>query len=266
MPEGPEVRLTVDFLNKSLQNKNITNWVFTGGKYTDVFPDGYQEFDIGLPLLVKTINCKGKFIYMILSDENDNEYYIFHSLMMTGRWQKNYDKYCKWFVDIDNNTTIWYRDTRSFGTLIFTKNSSLLTKKLNELGPDIMTPEFTLEIFIKLLKKYNNRNICSFLMDQYVISGCGNYIKSEVLYDAKISPLRKTSELSNDEIYLLYQALCVIPRVSYNNKGLSLRDYADENGKQGYQERNLKIYGKRSARKTKTSDGRTTYWDPDIQK
>jgi len=52
---------------------------------------------------------------------------------------------------------------------------------LHTLGPDIMGKEFKLCVFNKLIKQYSNRNITSFLMDQEVISGCGNYIKAEVL-------------------------------------------------------------------------------------
>lgn len=265
IPEAAEVRLTVDFLNRALQNKKITNWVFSGGRYTEDYPEGYDEFDVVLPLTVVIVNCKGKFIYFTLSDKNGNKYYILHSLMMTGRWQKTYDDYCKWFVEIDDGQTLWFRDPRAFATIKFTSDEDVLQEKLDGLGPDIMTPEFKLPEFKKLAQKYSNRNITSFLMDQSVISGCGNYIKAEVLYDAKVSPLRKVGDLNDNEVDLIYQALCVIPRVAYNNKGLSMRDYTDENGNRGYQERNLKVYGKRWAKRSKTSDGRITYWDPELQ-
>ena len=128
-----------------------------------------------------------------------------------------------------------------------------------------MKPEFKLDKFKALVKKYNNRNITAFLMDQQVISGCGNYIKAEVLYYAKISPCRKTGNLKDNETELLYEALRIIPRLSYNNQGLTLRDYTDEDGNKGTYTKNLKIYGNKKAKKTKTADGRTTYWDPKYQ-
>lgn len=265
IPEGPEVRLTVDFLNRSLKNNKITEWIFSGGRYTEEYPEGYEDFDNALPLTVDEVSCKGKFIYFTLFDEDGNKYFILHSLMMTGRWQNDHDEYCKWFVEVDTGKTLWFRDTRSFATVKFTSNEDILKEKLDNLGPDIMRPEFKLPEFKKIANNYPTRNICSFLMDQSVISGCGNYIKAEVLYDAKISPMRKVNSLSDNELDLIYQALCVIPRVSYNNKGLSLRDYTDENGKDGFQERQLKIYGKKWAKATKTPDGRTTYWNPDHQ-
>lgn len=264
MTEAAEIRLTVDFLNRNLKNKKITNWVFTGGLYTEEYPEGYNEFDAALPLTVDDVHCKGKFVYFILSDNDENKYYVLHSLMTTGRWQKIHDNYCKWFVEVDDGQTLWFRDPRAFATVKFTSNKDILQEKLDGLGPDIMTPEFKLPEFKKLAKKYSTRNITSFLMDQSIISGCGNYTKAEVLYDAKVSPLRKVGDLKDNELDLIYQALCVIPRVAYN-KGLSLQDYADENGKSGYQECNLKVYGKKWAKKSKTPDRYVTYWDPEHQ-
>lgn len=266
MPECAETRLTVEFLNRSLQNKKITEWIFSGGGYTDKSPEGYDEFDAALPLTVVKVDCKGKFIYFILNDDEQNEYYILHSLRMTGRWQKMHDEYCKWFVEIDNNQTLWFRDPRSFATVKFTTNIEELDDKLKSLGPDIMKPEFTLPLFKNLVKNFSTRNICSFLMDQSIISGCGNYIKAESLYYAKISPLRKIGNLNEDEVELLYQALTIIPRIAYNKNGVSLRDYADENGEKNYCIDFLKVYGNIRASRTKTPDGRNTYWFPDVQK
>lgn len=269
MPEGPEVRLTVDFLSKKLQGNIITNWMFCGGRYADNFPEFYQTFDSNLPMYVKSVKCKGKFIYFILQNSSGKEFYILHSLMLTGRWQNVHDDYCKWYVeykDGDKTYTIWFRDVRSFATIEFTDNIDVLKTKLTNLGPDILSRDFTLDVFIKQISNKPLTNICSFLMDQSNISGCGNYIKAEVLYESNISPLRKVESLTEDEIESLYNSLRIISRLSYNNKGVSLKDYTNENGDKGYYHIKLKVYGNKDMKTTKTADGRTTYWDPKTQK
>tara|TARA_A100001011_G_C14318317_1_gene849078 strand:- start:4174 stop:4971 length:798 start_codon:yes stop_codon:yes gene_type:complete len=264
MPEGPEVRLTIDFLQKNLENKIIKQWTFCGGKYTDEYPVGYSEFDKFLPAKILNILCKGKFIYFTLYNNTTNEYfYILHSLMLTGRWQNYYDDHCKCFIELYNDKTIWFRDTRSFATFSFTNNLNILQTKLDKLGPDIMTKYFTLVYFKNIISKHPNRNITSFLMDQNLLSGVGNYIKAEVLFYSKLSPLRKLKEINEEEIELLYEGLIIIPRISYNFQGVTLKDFADENG--NYSKNKLKIYGHKNAKKTKTPDGRTTYWDPSVQ-
>ena len=51
-------------------------------------------------------------------------------------------------------------------------------------------------------------------MSQDLIAGCGNYIKSDALYIAKISPHTNTSKLSGKEINALYKA---IKYITYSN-------------------------------------------------
>ena len=266
MPEISEIKLTTDFLNSSLKDKKIINWLFIGGKYPDEYPDGYEDFYKNLPLKIEEVNSKGNFIYFKLSSViNGKKWYMLNSLL-SGRWQKMYDLDCKWFIDIDDGQTLWFRDIKSLSTLKFTSDEDILQTHLSTLGPDIMRTDFKLPVFKILIKKYSTLNITSFLMDQSVISGVGNYIKAEVLYDAKVSPFRQVGTLNDTEIDLLYQALCVIPRVAYNNQGLSFGDYTDENGQKGHHNRFLKIYGKVFATRTKTFDGHTTYWDPNVQR
>lgn len=260
MQECSEIRLTVDFLNTSLKNKTIINWLFTGGKYTDNYPEGYEDFYEDLPLTVDEVNCNGKFIYFKLSSViNGKKYYILHSLNLSGGWQKTYDLNSKWFIETDDGQTLWFRDIKSSSMLKFTRDEDVLQTHLSTLGPDIMSSDFKLPDFKILIKKHAKLNITSFLMDQSIISGCGNYIKSEILYDAKVSPLRQVKSLNSTDIDLIYQALCVIPRVSYN-KGVSFDNY------KGQSNSFLKIYGKNFATRTKTPDGHTTYWDPAVQR
>lgn len=270
MPEGPECRLTTDYLNKIFLHKTIKNWVFCGGKYTNTYPEEYYIFDSKLPLTVHNISCKGKLIYFILKDTKGVEYYILHSPKMTGKWQKFYDNHCKWFVELTENSfqekvqkTIWFSDIKGFATLHFTNCNKIFTNKLNSLGPDIMKSEFKLPLFKELIKKYSNRNITAFISDQEIISGCGNYIKSEALYYSKISPLRKIGSLNEKEINLLYEALRIISRISYNNMGYN----PNQKSKIPTYISGLdfKIYGQNHAICIKTADRKTTYWNKKIQ-
>lgn len=266
MPEAAEVRLTTEYLKSRLENKIITNWNFTSGQYKDKTPKGFDEFDDNLPLIVENVECKGKFIYITTFNEQ-GYFYILHSLRMTGRWQDYEDSNCRWNIELDEgNDTLWFRNPRCFATLEFTPKKSDLQEALDKLGPDILTDDFTLGAWNEMLIKYKNKNITSFLMDQSIISGIGNYIKAEALYYAKISPLRKTGSLKKSEALKLYEGIRIIPRIAYNKNGLSIRDYADSKGSKGTYCDDLKVYGNSSVERTKTSDGRITYWDPKVQK
>jgi len=265
MPESAEVKLTAEYLNSVLENKVIFNWVFTSGQYEEKSPRGFDVFEKALPLLVQEVGCKGKLIYFILHNEYQT-FYILHSLRMSGRWQEMEDEYCRWYVTLDDCKTLWFRNPRCLATLEFTDDEKVFNGMMNKLGPDILTSEFNLPTWKQLVQKHRNKNITSFLMDQHIISGCGNYIKAEALYYAGVSPLRKVGTLTDPESEKLFEGICIIPRMAYNYNGLSIQNYADKNGKKGTYEFNLKIYGKKDAKRTKTPDGRTTYWDPEKQK
>lgn len=265
MPESAEVKLTTDFLNQCMYNKIITKWEFTSGQYLNYDPEGFEEFYDSLPLMIEEVRCKGKFIYITCFNEHKT-FYILHSLRLTGSWRNKEDSFCRWIVELENGRKLFFHDTRCLATLKFTTDKRELDDYLEKLGPDILTEDFSLSTWKKLVQLHRNKNITAFLMDQSVISGCGNYLKAECLFSAKISPLRKISSLTEEESEKLYEALRIIPRQAYMNKGLSSRDYTDQNGKKGFQEFHLKVYGKKTAKRTKTADGRTTYWDPSVQK
>lgn len=264
MPESAEVKLTTDYLKSKLDNKIITAWTFTSGQYEDTTPSGFEEFEKNLPVIVEDVQCKGKFIYITMFNEH-GYFYILHSLRMTGRWQDYEDEYCRWNIELDDNETLWFRNPRCLATIEFTSKESVLQQMLDKLGPDILTDEFSLDAWKKMIITHKNKNITSFLMNQNILSGIGNYIKSEALYYSKISPHRKTGSLSINEQEKLYEGIRIIPRIAYNKNGLSIRDYANFDGTKGTYAEDLKIYGKSHAKKAKTSDGRTTYWDSNVQ-
>jgi DNA-formamidopyrimidine glycosylase len=264
MPESAEVKLTTDYLDKVLTNQVVSNWVFTGGQYSDEDPEGYAEFEDDLPLLVSYVGCKGKMIYICLCDES-SQFFVIHSMRTSGSWRDEPGPYARWYIELDTGKRVWYHDTRCLGTLQFISDETEFNNILGSLGPDILSDNFSLDTWKKLTKTYENKNVCSFLMDQQIISGCGNYIKAEALYYAKISPLRTMKTLTENESERLYQGLRIIPRQAYIHKGLSIRDYTDNKGRKGFFEESLKVYGKKTASKLKTPDGRTTYYFPQEQ-
>ena len=83
MPEGPEVRRTVDYLKKFL-NKILLKITFNSGRYVKHGP--FKNFNLiekDLPLKITKIDCKGKFIYFIF----ENKQVLFNTLGMSGNWQ-----------------------------------------------------------------------------------------------------------------------------------------------------------------------------------
>jgi DNA-formamidopyrimidine glycosylase len=220
MPEGPEVKYLTNFLNTNLKNKTLDKITINGGRYQKHGPPkGYNKFIKELPLKIKSVNCYGKFIWW---EFHKSEMTLWNTLGMSGWW--NFDDGEKhnnlsFFL---KKETVHFNDVRNFGTFIFCDKKSL-EKKLAKFGADILIEDKTKDngfpLFQKKLeKKRSDTFIATALLDQGVAAGCGNYIRAEVLYLAKISPFRKLEDLSEDEIELIWNLLQQVGYNYYNKK------------------------------------------------
>lgn len=285
MPEGPEVAIITDGLNSLLKNKYIHQFILDEkGRYGKKAPDNFIDFSSSLPLKITSIKCKGKFIYW----EFDNGMYMYNTLGMSGVWSKKkernpvleiiYSSRQKPIQDTTKLTTnqfqsIYFMDQRHFATIKFVTTKKELETKLKTIGPDMLNdPDMSYDKFANIIKKQKSKNITTVLMNQKVISGVGNYLKSESLYHARISPHRTCDSLTDEELKTLYQAIRVKIVGSFNEGGVSKRHYKDIDDKQGQFTFKLEVYGlkkDKNGHKIKhelTLDKRFTYWVPEIQK
>jgi len=208
MPEGPEVRLLIDKLNKKLKNKKIKNVQILGGKYLRKKAD-FSKLN---SLTIKSIKNYGKFIYW---EFINNNLVLFNTLGMTGWWTFDSQSHNNTKFMFDDNTFIFFNDPRNFGNIIISNHNNL-DKKLYSLGADIFNKEH-LDIFIERLeKKRDDTMICTALLDQKVVAGCGNYLRAEALYIAKISPFRKIKDLTENELTILWDILVQLAWFYYN--------------------------------------------------
>jgi formamidopyrimidine-DNA glycosylase len=74
--------------------------------------------------------------------------------------------------------------------------------KIAKLGPDAMDALPRGEKLAALFRK-RNAPIKAVLMDQHVLSGLGNWLADEVLYQSRIAPQRLASSLSDSELATL---------------------------------------------------------------
>lgn len=237
MPEAPEITFLTDTLNRDLSGKKLVSIKIDTGKYRDSPPDGCESFTNALPLTVNTINSKGKFIYITFQNSN---WQIWNTLGLTGEWSKTPAKNPKniSMEFVFELATYYFNDQIHYGTVKFVDDFPVngpvngqvngigiqLTKKLKTLGPDILKDDIDLEIFIKRVRKHDSKNVVEVLMDQKVVSGVGNYLVAEILYDAKISPNHKISELDNSKLETILNSTKYVSKLSYMSQG-GINDY-----------------------------------------
>jgi len=271
MPEGPEVKITTDFLNNFV-GKSFHSFAILSGRYTKT--DGIPNTEVaGLPAKISSVNCKGKFIYFTLTDEILNKkYYLFNTLGMTGMWSEKESKHSRFVIYFDDDTRLFYNDIRNFGTLKFVHAKKELDKKINSLGPDILKADIDWQGYRNRFLKKPNKTIAECLMSQSTISGVGNYLKAEILYATKISPNRLIKDITNNEWHKLYFETITIAQRSYKLGGATIESYRQPNGEKGLYSRRFAVYNQKSdplgneVIKETTADKRTTHWVPSIQK
>ena len=254
MLESAEILLLTEYLKSLLENRIITRWEALS-KY-DEKSNSFKKFIKNLPLLVETVKCKGKIIYITLFNE-DGYFYIIYEPDEENTWLENSEdnEEARFIIETykaDETKKILFMDADNT-KFRFTNKEETLDMTLGKLGPDVLTDEFKLPAWKEIISKNGTKNITTLLMSQTIISGIGNREKCEILFYAGISPMRKVGSLTVQEIEKLYEGLRIIPRLEYNTLLYSNFDL------------DLKIYNKQFATKTRTLDGEITYWNKSFQ-
>ena len=297
MPEGPECRVIAESVHNRLAGSILNSIQIVAkktksgqaSKFENI--EGIAKFTSRLPLRLNYVKCKGKFIYFEFQNPEQpkkRRWYMWVNLGMTGTFKTQTSPHNKVLfnftqTDPNNNnipTPIYFRDMRHFGLLRFVRGSAPLKKHLSQLGPDLLnSPNDTpVNQFIQHIKKYPTHQIMDLLMDQYKISGVGNYLRAEILYRSKIDPYRKISTLSTDELTTIYQQTQITMLQSYNSQGLHIQNYTGgiddaQTDKDGLNLDNfeLLVYARRTdndgnvVKTAKDKTGRTIHWVPDVQ-
>lgn len=269
MPEGPEVRRMSEGLGQRISGKLLTDAEVLGGKWLR-FPikglDVLQQKLMGAPQPVEWVKVRGKFIYAKMGED----LFMWNSLGMSGGWRDQRGKHAHFVFRFSDGSEVFFDDIRRFGNIEFIDFEKLL-KKLEGVGPDMLNSDVSFELFLSRIGKNPKKNICKLLMDQKVISGVGNYIKSEALYRAGISPHSTVGSIPENKLRDLCTWIKAICRKSYDQGGATLATYTDMDNNPGNFVFSFKVYrkdtdplGNRVIHEI-TPDGRMTHWVPEIQ-
>ena len=240
MPEGSDVFRFTRSLSKKIKNKHL-NFKVLSGKYLNS-PD--YKFFRKCAMDFKDVKCedvykKGKHTFIILS----NGYGIHVRYGLKGHWSETPETYSKFQITSDES--VYFTDSINYGDLEFMKKEEI-TDVVDSLGPDVMN--ITWEDFETTVSFYNgNKSVADVIVDQTIISGIGNFMRSEILYDAKINPLRKFTELSTPELKKLHASILKISQEAINP------------------EYTCKIYKNKTTSSQKLKNG-YVWWDPEVQK
>lgn len=286
MVEGPEATHLARYLKKHFAKQRLTGIKIKDGRYKHHGPpENFRNFLKAGPLRLLDVGNKGKVLFLIF----EGGWFLIAKLGMAGWFYRPVDK--PWFEPRPNivfefgtsggssgssgSSQLFYSDFRNFGTLTFTQDIMQVLTEYTTIAPDIFTPAATYRALTtricQLQENTPRMTIDTLLMDQTtLISGIGNIIKSELLYNARISPRRTLISLKPAD----WKAIISAARV-FSRKTLEILERASNGGKdhgnyseyvsirQVYNKTTDKLNNKVS--EYKSTDGRTTFWVPAIQ-
>ena len=245
MPELPEVETVCRALSKVIKNSTIKKIEFYR-------KDLRWQVKNNLEVTLKNnifINPyrRGKYI---LIPTNTDKIFLIH-LGMSGQIRiKKKDivqKHDHMRMIVENNNkhfVVTYNDSRRFGYIDLFKKKELREHfLLSKIGVEPLGRELTTEYLQNNFKK-RVINIKNALIDQKIIAGIGNIYASEILYKAKINPLRKVNSLSQNDLNSIITFTKIILKKSIDVGGTTIRDHMQPDGSLGYFKQKLQVYGK----------------------
>jgi formamidopyrimidine-DNA glycosylase len=135
------------------------------------------------------------------------------------------------------------RDPRRFGAVLWTSKDPLAHKLLASLGPEPLHEEFTAQHLYQASRQ-RRISVKEFIMNSHVVVGVGNIYATEALFTSKIHPLRAAGKISLARYELLVTSIKVILAEAIQRGGTTLRDFTREDGKPGYFQQELQVYGR----------------------
>jgi len=216
MPEGPEIRRAADRLAAVLVDQTV------------------EEVAIGLPALrdreqdlrgqrVVSIETRGK----ALLTHFGNGLTVYSHNQLYGRW---------YVVKRDR-----YPDTRrSLRLALHTATHSALLYSASEIeilerddllghpflcriGPDVLDTVLTWRMIARRLQdsRFARRQLAALYLDQSFLAGIGNYLRSEILFDAGINPRARPIDLTRRQVNVLARSTLAISQRAYQTGGLT---------------------------------------------
>ncbi len=199
MPELPDVEAVIGRIRNGVTGRRIISVSILDNRLSGA----------GLDTLpgrrINRLDRRGKYILFSLQGGDT----LLVHLRMTGNLllcdpTESLHKHTRLMIVLDNDGELRFIDQRRLGVARVIRDMNFREfPGLLEMGPEPLSPDFTLQRFKALLKGKRGM-IKALLLDQRFIAGIGNIYGDEILFQSGIRPTRKACELSEAEIQRLH--------------------------------------------------------------
>lgn len=242
MPEGPEIRRAADRIQDALRGEVLQSVelphaglaqyesILTGSEVTAVDTRGkamLTRFDCGLSLY------------------SHNQLYGRWYVLPAGK-RPNTRRNLRVGLHSENHSALLYSAT---DIALLTHEEELEHPFLHRIGPDILDPRLTAATIVQRLNSpaFRKRGLASLYLDQAFLAGIGNYLRSEILYFARVHPQDRPADLDRNAIGRLARQTLAVTWRSYRTGGvtnLAGRARAMAQAGAGFEDRRFAAYGR----------------------
>ena len=207
MPELPDLEAIQDILLQELAGARVeAASVLQAIPLRQPSPDDFVKGLTGSTLT--GVKRRGKFLLMSF----DNGEVLALNPMLSGRLQ-----YCDpserkkartcFVLEFENGHQLRYFDSKLMGKAYLLPEAELgAIPGWDEMGPEALSPEVTLEVFQRRLRRHPGQ-IKNILLNAGFLAGIGNAYADEILFEAGLYPYRRRSSLGSSETEALYGAM-----------------------------------------------------------
>lgn len=272
MPEKPEVITVVQSLKTKLLGRIITKVeVFWDNMIVSPGVDQFKKKLIGQQ--INNITTRGKWIVFHLTQD-----VLLIHLRMEGKFffrmptdEKNKHEHV--FFTLDGGEQMRFHDVRKFGKMyLLPKETYLNEKPLKDMGYEYDDPLLTsCYLYEKLQTK--TIPIKTSLLDQSIITGIGNIYDDEILFLSKISPFRKSNQVTKKECGIIIDNTRKVLDHAIELGGTTIKSFTSSEGVHGLFQNELLVHGKKggccptcgTSLKIERIHGRSSYYCPNCQ-
>lgn len=215
MPEGPEIRRAADRLADAVLDQPLVEVFFARPELAH-----YQTSLVGCRIVA--IDTRGK--AMLTRFDNGlvlyshNQLYGVWAVGRTGKRRPSQRSLRVALTTARKEILLYSASEVSIWSAADLHRQPLLAR----LGPDVLDPMLAVDDVEDRLAsaRFAGRRLAVLLLDQGFLAGMGNYLRSEVLFQAGLAPGRRPRELDRVERRVLADALLDVPGRSYRSRGI----------------------------------------------
>lgn len=185
---------------------------------------------------IDAVERRGKYIVVRLASGNT----LLVHLRMTGGFRYEPASHERAVLELEGGGRVAYRDTRRFGTWLFTDAEDADRIIAVKNGPEPLERGFTTAFLAGRLAG-RTAPLKAAVLDQRTVAGLGNIYADEALWHSRLHPQRPAGELSEDEIATLRDAIRKALRLGIKRGGATLYDQAYAGGRMQHE---FRVYGR----------------------